>query len=282
MINNWQKIPFNSLRLNLVNLTISFVCLIVNFLFFVEGWRVTIRKLGSTISFENSFWIMSSSQIAKYVPGGIWFVVGSIYLGKSEKLKEEIVALSIVVETGLTFLVGILLFLLSISLVEQKFSVNFLFMIPVFFLFLIALYPPFLNRLINFALGIVKRPAINLDISYFQILKLSIYFFGLWISQIIGFYFLINAIYPIALSKIFNLAGAYTLSWMTGFVVIFAPGGLGVREAMMTLLLSPILPAPLAIAISFIARVWITIFEIVIFFVGLLVKKLGPQKDEDK
>jgi uncharacterized membrane protein YbhN (UPF0104 family) len=199
----------------------------------------------------------------------------SVYLGKSRNLKEENVALSVVVETGLTFLVGILLFLLSVSFVSQKIFANFLYVIPIFFLFLIVLYPPILNRVINFALQILKKPNIKITISYSQILKLSIYFFGLWIAQIIGFYFLINAIYPMPISKIFTLSAAYTLSWMTGFVVIFAPGGLGVREGMMTLLLSPILPAPLAIAISFIARIWITLFEIVIFFVGLLVKKLG-------
>jgi hypothetical protein len=62
---------------------------------------------------------------------------------------------------------------------------------------------------------------------------------------------------------------------MTGFVVIFAPGGLGVREGMMTLLLRSFIPTPLAIAISFIARVWMTLFEIVVFFIGLIVRRTG-------
>jgi hypothetical protein len=104
-------------------------------------------------------------------------------------------------------------------------------------------------------------------------LKLSIYFLISWLAQIMGFYFLINSIYPIALSKIFNLSAVYTLSWITGFIVLFAPAGLGVREATMSLLLSPILLTPLAIATSFITRVWITIFEVVIFFAGLIVRK---------
>ena len=275
LVKNWQKIPFDSLHFHSLNLIISYVFLFLNFLIFVEGWRNIMIKFGHSISFKNAFWIISSSQIAKYVPGGIWFALGRVYLGKSRNLKEENVALSVVVETGLTFLVGILLFLLSVNFVSQKIFANFLYVIPIFFLFLIVLYPSILNRVINFALQILKKPNIKITISYSQILKLSIYFFGLWIAQIIGFYFLINAIYPMPISKIFTLSAAYTLSWMTGFVVIFAPGGLGVREGMMTLLLSPILPAPLAIAISFIARIWITLFEIVIFFVGLLVKKLG-------
>ena len=282
MVKNWQKIPFDSLHFHSLNLIISYVFLFLNFLIFVEGWRNIMIKFGHSISFKNAFWIISSSQIAKYVPGGIWFALGRVYLGKSRNLKEENVALSVVVETGLTFLVGILLFLLSVSFVSQKIFANFLYIIPIFFLFLLVLYPPILNRVINFALKILKKPNIKITVSYSQILKLSIYFFGLWIAQIIGFYFVINAIYPMPISKIFTLSATYTLSWMTGFVVIFAPGGLGVREGMMTLLLSPILPAPLAIAISFIARIWITLFEIVIFFVGLLVKRLSNLKDNSQ
>lgn len=273
LIQNWQRIPFGSLRLNAANLAISFIFLFVNFGIFVQGWRALIDRLGYKISFGNALWIISSSQIAKYVPGGIWFAVGRVYLGRSEKIKEEVVAFSVVVETGLTFLAGILLVLLSFSTIGREAIGNLLFIVPAFFLFLIALYPPFLNRLTNTALRIIKRPPIDLNIPYSSILLLSVYFLGLWIAQVMGFYFLINAIYPLPMSKIFDLTAVYILSWMTGFVVIFAPGGLGVREGMMTLLLSSILPGPLAIAISFIARVWITLFEVVAFFTGLLVKK---------
>ncbi|UCG92403.1 MAG: flippase-like domain-containing protein [candidate division WOR-3 bacterium] len=273
LISNWQNIPFTSLYFNVISLAVSFLFLFVNFLIFVEGWRAIIRALGGTITFKNSFWIMSSSQIAKYVPGGIWFALGRVYLSKLEKLKGEIAAVSVIIETGLTFLVGIVLLFLSFGFSEQRTFANFYFAIPIFFMFLIVLYPPLLNRLLNVAMRVLKRPAITLRISYIRLLRLSFYFFGLWLAQIIGFYFLINSMYPIALSKLFNLAAAYTLSWMVGFIVIFAPAGLGVREGTMSLLLSPILPMPLAIAISFIARVWITVFEIAIFFIGLVVKR---------
>ncbi len=280
LIKNWQKIPFHSLHFSVISLIASFLFLFITFVIFVEAWRTLMYKLGHTLSFRKAFWIMSSSQIAKYVPGGIWFALGRVYLSKIEKLKEEKVALSVVVETALTFLTGILIFIVSIGFTGHKTFVNFVFVVPLFFLFLFVLYPPFLNRIMNLVLRIAKKPAIRLDISYSQILQLSIYFIGLWGAQIVGFHFLINAIYPIGISKILNLAAAYTISWMTGFVVIFAPGGLGVREGMMTILLSSLLPAPLAIAVSFIARVWITIFEVLIFFVGLLVKKQQVKQTE--
>ena len=275
LINNWQHIPFESLHFNGLNLVISFGFLLLNFVIFVEGWRNIIRVLGGYVSFKRAFWIMSSSQLAKYVPGGIWFALGRVYLGRGEKLKEEIVAVSVIVETGLTFVVGILLFIISFMLTGAKGIINIIFLIPVFIVFLVMLYPPVLNRLMKIALKIFKRQSVELKLPYAQILALSIFFLGLWVLQIIGFYFLINAVYTISFDRIFALGAAYTMSWMTGFVVIFAPGGLGVREGMMSLLLASVLPAPLAIAISFIARVWMTLFEIAIFFIGLIVRRIS-------
>jgi len=275
LIKNWQRIPFTSLHFNTTNLLISFIFLLLNFLLFIQGWKYIVRRLGSIINFKTAFWIISLSQVAKYVPGGIWFALGRVYFGKTEKLKADTIALSVVIETGMTFLVCILLFFLSVIFSRQLIHIKTLFVIPVFLLFLVLLQPSILNRLMNIALKIFKRPPINLDMSYPQLLKLSTYFFGFLIAQLMGFYFLINSIYPINISKIFELSAAYIVSWMTGFVVVFAPGGLGVREGVMTILLSSILPAPLAIAISFLARVWLTIFEIVIFFAGLIVRNIS-------
>jgi len=233
--------------------------------------------MGDFISFTNAFWVMSASQTAKYIPGGIWFALGRIHLGKGDKLRAETIGISVIIEAGLTFLVGILLFILSIYFSRYANINNFLYIVPAFIFFIIVLYPPLLNKLINFALVILKRPLVNLRITYLQLLQLSVYFLGLWIAQIVGFYFLINSIYPINISKVSHLAAAYTLSWMSGFVVIFAPGGLGVREGVMSLLLSSFIPSPLAIAISFLSRVWITVFEIVVFFIGLAIHKFSKQ-----
>jgi uncharacterized membrane protein YbhN (UPF0104 family) len=272
LITNWHHIPFDNLHFNGLYLVISFGFLFLNFFIFVEGWRSIVSAFGSRISFKKAFWIMSSSQLAKYVPGGIWFALGRVYLGRNEKIKEEIVAISVVVETGLTFVVGILLFAICFMLTGNRGIIHLSFLIPALVVFLVVLYPPVLNTLMRIALRLFKRDPFDLKISYVRILGLSIFFIALWLSQIIGFYFLINAVYSIPFSSIFTLGAAYTLSWMTGFVVIFAPGGLGVREGMMTLLLASLIPSPLAVAISFIARVWMTLFEIVVFFIGLLIR----------
>ncbi len=275
LVVNWSKIPFDDLHFNMWFLIISLFALLVHFLSYSKSWQKIMCMLGSSISFTQSSWMISTTQIAKYLPGRIWYMIGRVYVGKKEKMSSKNLAVSMILETCLLIISSSIIFLFSVIVVGSYGLASLSICLILLVIAIVILNPHILSRVVNFLLKILKKPNIKITISYSQILKLSIYFFGLWIAQIIGFYFLINAIYPMPISKIFTLSAAYTLSWMTGFVVIFAPGGLGVREGMMTLLLSSILPTPLAIAISFISRVWITLFEIVIFFVGLLVKKLG-------
>lgn len=273
LITNWTQIPFSQIRFNILYVVISFLCLVAYFSLLTRGWASIVTELGSKVPYYKAFWIVSTSQIAKYVPGGIWYTLGRVYLARAEKVKEEVGLLSVVFETFLLMLTNLILFLVSINFIRGETYLSPLLSVAFIAVILILLYPPLLNRLLNLGLRVFKKPVVELKARYSSILRISTYFFALWIAQIAGYFFLINSIYPLEASNLPNLAAAYTLSWITGFVVLLAPGGLGVREGMMTLLLSSILPLPLAIAISFITRVWVTIFEVLIFFTGLLVRR---------
>jgi uncharacterized membrane protein YbhN (UPF0104 family) len=271
LVRNWHQIPFSDLRFNPLYLLLSFIFLLLTFLIFVKAWQAIIRSLQADISYPFAFWVMAASQTAKYVPGGVWFALGRVYLAKSEKLSAEKIGVSVIIETGLTFLAGILLFFLALSLAKPENLINYFLLIPVFFFIILILYPPVLERFVNIGLKIIKRPPVKIKMRYGSVLGIAIYFLGLWLAQMIGYFLLINALYPVPLGQFPALAAIYIISWMAGFIVILAPGGLGVREGTMTLLLSSIIPSALAIGISFLSRVWITVFEIAIFFTGLVI-----------
>ena len=278
LITNWTQIPFSQIRFNTLYVVISFLCLAVYFSLLTRGWTSIVAELGSRVPYCKAFWIVSTSQIAKYVPGGIWYTVGRVYLARTENVKEETGILSVVFETFLLMLTNLIIFLISVNFITGETYLSPLLSVTFIIMILILLYPPLLNRLLNLGLRLLKKPAVELKARYLSILKISTFFFALWIAQIAGYFFLINSIYPVEASQLPNLTAAYTLSWITGFIVLFAPGDLGVREGMMTLLLSSILPLPLAIAISFITRVWITIFEVLIFFAGLIIRRWMNKK----
>lgn len=281
LVENWSSIPFSELHFNAVLLVISFVALVAHFLSYAKSWQELMRALGSSISFAQSTWMIATTQIAKYMPGRIWYMLGRVYVGKKQKMPGETLAVSMILETCLLLITSSVIFLMCSMLVGTYKVVNILASFILLIIAIVVINPRILNWITNFVLRILKKPGVKITLSYMQMLKLSIYYFGLWIAQIVGFYFLVNSIYQLPISSIFTLASAHTLSWIIGFVVLFAPSGLGVREGVMTLLLSPILPTPLAIAVSFISRIWMTVFEIVVFFMGLLVKKMSNRENNN-
>jgi len=63
----------------------------------------------------------------------------------------------------------------------------------------------------------------------------------------------------------------YVAAWFTGFVSIFAPSGIGVRESIMILLLSLSISTTEAAAIAVFARVWTTSVELLMTLMSVFV-----------
>jgi uncharacterized membrane protein YbhN (UPF0104 family) len=59
------------------------------------------------------------------------------------------------------------------------------------------------------------------------------------------------------------LGSAFAAAWVSGYVVLFAPAGLGVRVSAMVVLLSPTVGAGAAALAAVVARVWTTVVEVV-------------------
>jgi uncharacterized membrane protein YbhN (UPF0104 family) len=82
------------------------------------------------------------------------------------------------------------------------------------------------------------------------------------------------------------LTAAFTLAWAVGFVTPGAPAGLGVREALLLVLLAPTMGAANASLLSIALRVVTTLGDIVCFVVGLLLlpafKRVEPLSIRDE
>jgi uncharacterized membrane protein YbhN (UPF0104 family) len=70
----------------------------------------------------------------------------------------------------------------------------------------------------------------------------------------------------------FYVIGIYALGWIAGYITIFAPGGLGIRESVLVLLLGSMIEPELAIVYASIHRFMFIIAEI---FLGVVSLGLG-------
>ena len=93
-----------------------------------------------------------------------------------------------------------------------------------------------------------------------------------WIVVGLGFYMLTASLTPLPSPQLMWIAfGVFPLAWAAGFLAVMVPGGVGVREAVLVLFLTPILGPAEAAALSIIARLWWMLGEAGSAAVGLLV-----------
>ena len=52
------------------------------------------------------------------------------------------------------------------------------------------------------------------------------------------------------------MMGIYAAAWTVGFLSVITPGGLGIREGMLSLLLSAYLPSSTATLVALLSRTW--------------------------
>jgi uncharacterized membrane protein YbhN (UPF0104 family) len=280
---HWNQVKEASFTFEVFPLLLS--TLIFAFSYFIQiwAWYLITLKLKIALSPSETLRTWFYSQLGKYLPGKIWLLLGRIYYyesrGKSRKfitvaLYFEMV--TIVVSGGLLFLVGLILF----KEMESVCSGNtFWGLLSLFILAFVCLHPRILERIINWTLAQFKRDPVSLSISYSDVLWILFVCIVSWVIGGIGFYLFVDAVYPVAPQYILFLTGALAISSTLGLIAIFAPSGLGVREGALVYLLSFMMVTPVAVIISVLTRIWMTLIEIGLIGMVYLMGRYSERSD---
>ncbi len=227
------------------------------------GWMFILKKLGVNIGFAKALKINSVSQLGKYLPGKVWLMAYKVYRCGKDGIAKRITFTSTIYENVLLITSGMLLvpfFLLQWQIIQFN-----RFILPSFGLMLaglIVVHPAIFGRIANWILLKLKREPIGVIPHYASILLLLGFYLIYWLFVGIAFFLFFNSIHTFAFNDILNITGDVVFSSLAGFLAIFAPAGLGVREGVMALLLSHYVPMPVAIMLSLAHRIWVTISEL--------------------
>lgn len=83
-----------------------------------------------------------------------------------------------------------------------------------------------------------------------------------WILYGLVYFLFLASLTPLPLGVLPQLAGVNALSFVAGYLAFVTPGGLGAREAAMTALLLPLVPASVAAVLAVASRLWTIIAEV--------------------
>lgn len=263
VVGNWQTLRTYRWSLEPTHLAASFAALLLATAFPAWLWQLSLLWLGERLTFAQALRIWLLSNLVRYVPGNVWQFLSMIYLGKQAGVSQALTLTSIVISQALSTISGLLiggLYWLAQSSGQNPTQPAALLLAVL--LGLAALHPAVMERALNWALALLGRPAIAIRLSFGQILLLLVLYGLHWLLYGLAFHQLAAAITPFPLAELPRAVALFAAAYTIGFLSLLTPSGLGVRESALALLLSSVMPLPLATVVSLAARLWLTLGEV--------------------
>ncbi len=217
-------------------------------------WRELLADLGSRLSIPEAWRIMFIGQLAKYAPGSIWPVLAQSELGADRGIPRSRSALSVLLSyavmtcSGAVVAAVVLPFAGGGSLARY---VWVLFLIPAV---MVLLSPPVLNRLLVLLLRLSRLPPLGQRVSFGGLARTMAWAVAGWSCNGAMVYALTSQLAGHQSGLVLVSAGSYALSWVVGFLAVFAPAGAGVREAVMVAILSTRMTSATALSVALVSR----------------------------
>jgi len=228
----------------------------------------SLRHLGSRFSYSKATAIYFFTQIFKYLPGGIWAFPGRVAVYQLLGVGSAQSVVSVFRETTAMFLgaafVGMTGLLQGLALSDGLRLAIGLGVLASAAVILLIQMPWVWKIFSSFKLFSTSPLSAYTEVTPEQsnIAWLPWTFLGsmcFWFLFGLPFRQLAIAIFPQIMSFSWLEASAiFALAWCAGFVVVFIPAGIGVREGALALLLANIMPVGAALSLALLARAsWI-------------------------
>lgn len=271
VVANWDTFVAAVLRMDpwlvLAASASVFAGLYVNML----SWRSVVAAFGVRLGYRDSARVFFVSQLAKYVPGGIWPIVVSARTGRAVGLAARVsvasmtIALLIGVTVGAVYATGALFLVPAIR--EQYWWAP----VVLLTLGLVVLIPPVLDRLIGLALRVLRRDAVP-PLRHGPFAAAIGWSTVSWALLGVGLALLVAATVEVSPLEFLLSIASYAIAWVSGFVAVIAPAGAGVREVVLGLALNTLIPASVVLSIVVVDRILMTFGD-----VAMLVFTIGPR-----
>lgn len=223
-------------------------------------WGLIVRGLGGPrLSASTSIRVFMVANLGRYVPGKVWQIAGLVALARPVGVRGATATAAAVLGQGIGLAAATLLGLTSLWTVAD--GGGWRWAVPMALLAVIAvgLTPPVFRALIGAWFRLAKSAQPD-DLGPRKVAGWLLFGLGTWILYGGAFWILVESMgfdMPAA-----PAASAFAAAYVLGYVMVFAPAGIGVREGFLVALIAPRLGPVAAGGIAVTARLWTTVMEV--------------------
>ncbi len=228
----------------------------------------------SHVSFLAGWTLFQLAQLGKYLPGKVGHFLGMVSLCHPLRiLKTEAVVSTmqgLALQCFLGFGLGVVLLFSSTKNIFDSWITSLRINWPLLIVLTLVVIGLGCVFLLLLRKGMLLKKMESLKkgglamFSGVGSLRVLVIYLLLWAYFGIAFFFFVKSITPIHAAQLPMLIGIYPFAWSIGFLSLITPGGLGVREGILSMLLELCLPPATATLVALLSRVWVMIAEILL------------------
>lgn len=235
------------------------------------GWRLLLAAFDEPLPLWTAERQLLLSQIGKYIPGNVAHLLGRAALAVKDGVPKRAIGGALLAETALTVLGGLMVTALGLWLAADE-TRQLLALVPDTAP-IVALLGTLAVLIVGFTIiaflsartRIAALPNVRLGplCAAGAVYVISFVILGMTL------HFIAQSVSPTASPALALSIAVFSLAWIVGLITPGAPGGLGVRDAIMTLGLAPIIGAPEALSVAVLHRAISVAGDVLAFAIGL-------------
>lgn len=270
LVRNWNA--YRSLEVTLALhpgwIALSVLLVFVSYAFSVEAWRRVIAGWAQHVPYGRAARIWLVANLGRYVPGKVWSVAGLVVLAQRAGVAPWAAAASAVAIQAIAIGTAIAVVAAATPGAESPWRLAAAALLAVATIAVLAS-----AKAVRLIARLTGQSADIRPLPILAVAESSALGVLAWVAHGVAFWLLARGLGLPGTLSVVTAAGVFPLGYVLGLLALFAPGGLGVREVVLTSLLAPAFGMGGAVALSLASRVLLTLTEVVAPLVALLVSR---------
>ena len=259
---NWSRLAAQPVewRVTPVLIAASLLVTWAMYAVLIQAWRVMLTGWGQALAPLPAARIWTVSSLGKYVPGQVWAIAGMAVMAQRAGVAPWAATSSSVLLQGLAVGTGAcVLGFTGVTLLETGYPNVRLVLLALMLLsglgVALLMWPPFVRRL----LGLLKVELGGGGVPAFgKVLFGAVANVLAWLGYGVALWLLSRGLFASAGLSVPQAIGAFTASYLAGFLAFGVPDGLVVRETVFVSMVQGTIGAPTALALALASRILLT------------------------
>ncbi len=275
LASQWGEVGDHLDELSPLTLLGGFVLVLAGLVCSMLSWRAVLTDLGSALPLRAAARVFYVGQLGKYLPGSVWPVVTQMELGRDHDVPRTRMAAAGLVSMGFGLTGSLLVAGAALPWVAEEGARGYLWALAVLPVAAVVLHPPYLTVIVNRGLRLLRKEPLEHALSARGVLTGVGWATACWLLHGVQVWLLARDLAPDS-GRLFLLSqGGFALAWAVGFLVVIVPGGLGVREGALVVILRDTLGTPAATLLAVVSRLVVTVADLTWAAVAVLGRRAG-------